>query len=307
MVSDLIKENKKVLNLESGLLLVVTLHKVYEDGSKTITVSLVNDNPAKRDYILDCINAYFQPEIHVLADEKNSFIDVRRNVHLNTNSEIAELEMLYSQIRDYASGHGCAVDWTTNEDGDISELYTAFFPRKEILQMMPSRRFDNEVLQMKYIAEADKDSVITRLKLLTEQYESWIEDIKTQSQSLAPQHKQAAETNISKCEHALNNINASIDALNDDIVYRSFSLANKAMFMQRKNMLKNNGKYKTDADIKWYPFQLAFFLQEIISFADPNSSYRTNVDLLWFPTGGGKTEAYLGIAAFAIFPARSAN
>lgn len=306
-VGDLLNDNKKVIELEAGLLLVITLHKVYSDGSKTITVSLVNDNPAKRDYLLDCINSYFQPEIHILADEKGSFIDVRRNVHLNTNPEIAELEMLYSQISDYASGHGCAVNWKTTNDEEVSELYTSFFPQKEVLQMMPSRRFDNEVLQMNYIAEADRTSVIKGLRLLTEQYKVWIEDLKVKAASLAPQHKQAAEINISKCEHALCNINASIDALSDDIVFRSFALANKAMFMQRKNMLINTGKYISDAEIKWYPFQLAFFLQEIVSFANPNSSYRSNVDLLWFPTGGGKTEAYLGIAAFAIFLRRFRN
>src|SRR4029079_7766615 len=50
----------------------------------------------------------------------------------------------------------------------------------------------------------------------------------------------------------------------------------------------------------WHAFQLAFLLLNVPGIADPNDLKRATVDLLFFPTGGGKTEAYFGIAAFAM-------
>ncbi len=51
----------------------------------------------------------------------------------------------------------------------------------------------------------------------------------------------------------------------------------------------------------WYPFQLAYVLQIIPDIVDKESDWQKTVDLLWYPTGGGKTEAYLALAAFALF------
>jgi hypothetical protein len=50
----------------------------------------------------------------------------------------------------------------------------------------------------------------------------------------------------------------------------------------------------------WRPFQLGFLLQCLSGLADPASPDREICDLLWFPTGGGKTEAYLGLTAFTL-------
>jgi hypothetical protein len=73
----------------------------------------------------------------------------------------------------------------------------------------------------------------------------------------------------------------------------SFRVANRAVARALRRRLSIEAP-------RWRPFQLALILLNLLGLADPRDPHRDTVDLLFFPTGGGKTEAYFGLAAFAM-------
>jgi hypothetical protein len=286
--------------IEENFVVQVFIQKVYEDDSKTITVAIVNKHESNSSLKVNNQNSYFQVECEIYDENETPiFIEKKMLLEISEDREVKNLNLLYSHVNNYAVGHGCAVSYSTNKQG-CYKLKTEVVPGFEINQMKPSISVPSQILQMNFLANEKSETVINGLKQLVKSYDEWIklreEDVKTLANN-----QDIARENLNLCEETKNRISMSLDLLKEKDVFFAFQLANRAMLNQRLNFLKRKTENINLEEITWYPFQLAFFLQEITSIVKPETEDRKLVDLLWFPTGGGKTEAYLGISAFVIF------
>ena len=162
---------------------------------------------------------------------------------------------------------------------------------------------------------------------IVERYRAWIDEREAEIPGLAPVLRPAAERHIALCRECRRRMTEGLDLIaSDSTVREAFELANYAILLQQlrsssravREMQFNEDEgrmFFAAADTpdpldppkgrgKWRPFQLAFILMCLRSVADGKAPERETVELIWFPTGGGKTEAYLGLTAFALFHRR---
>lgn len=290
------------------------LHMKNPDGEKIISVVLTNErhvDDKNREDIAS--NTVLQPYIKISSiDEKKIFAEVSKQIKLTDNDELLEMDMLYMDRKCYAQGHGCSVSWDI-ENEEPTYIESEFLPSSKVMQTKAVESDKNPAFKMHYLFNTDRDQIIQNLKSFVAEYDSWIEKQDNKSKTAKySQHVEIAKQNIDKCRMIALRIQSSIALLEEgtvesNLAWRAFVYANEAMYIQQcrgiiKRARDNNTEPVIDPDkIAWRPFQLAFILLEIKSLVDPDSDDRKIVDLLWFPTGGGKTEAYLGIAAFEIF------
>lgn len=313
---------------------VTALRTKIEDGLWSLSIMLVNDMnevPAK------AIHCIFQPKLSV-SSAQNTFTFIESNPNLDTSNmddEERSLELLYRDKKIYGTGLGVSVDWDIDDEGR-GDIWSDFFPQVEV----PPMSFDlpeNDVvsiekLSMKYLSDldsVDKDQKLSVLKSVVDLYRSWVDGLEIISNSLDSRYKSAATKNIAECKRACDRMYAGIKTLESNSnAYSAFLLANRAMFMQRVHLQMQsdtadvdrypddetiaallrgmNYRKASDDGCRWRPFQIAFLLMDINSVVNDDSPDRDIVDLIWFPTGGGKTEAYLGLTAFTIFYRRLA-
>lgn len=311
---------------------IVALRSKIADDIWAVTIMVVNDlveeAPAKPFHCL------FQPRLEISTDVNSfCFAEYSPNAYANLmDDEERSLELLYRHKKIYGTGLGTSVDWNINQVGRGS-IWNDFFPVKEIPPMsftLPQNELLSDFeLSMKYLSDlgdGDKESKLQSLKNLVTLYKLWVDELEFASKALDAKYSSAATNNIAQCKRAYQRMYAGIDTLRtNNNAYHAFLLANRAMFMQRihiaqQNKLsrKNADRYpedeeiaewlnkldyrkEDDSDCRWRPFQIAFLLMDINSIVEETSQERSLVDLIWFPTGGGKTEAYLGLTAFTIF------
>lgn len=307
------------------------------DGFYTLTFVLVNaivvsgtDDSVNSNYIL------YQNELKLLTDNKNLIIPYRERSSSTDTNEENELNLLYRKKRVFAIGHGTAVNWETIEDNGkekVVQINTAVLPEYDIPQVAPTGNVELSMLELSDIG--DLVSAEKAIRSLSNEYECWINQIEKEandSPELAD-YREAARLNIQKCKITLERIRRGTDFIfntgADSNILKCFMWMNKAMLWQQQRSKVKQRKWKRNSNSfdlagidstslqkfpslkefhsqssfngRWRPFQLAFILMNIESVVNPSSVEREIVDLIWFPTGGGKTEAYLGLTAFTIF------
>lgn len=254
--------------------------------------------------------------------------------------ELALLDLQYRNRVEFAVGHGTATHAVTTERDPTRavRIETTAVPRHEVPVTEapgpddPSRSarvrgaLSGVVLDMSVLATLDGDGLVAAVAPLVDAYEIWLDEQENRLDAGMDGlngHRTAANAALTSAREAARRLRegvallAPIDGVETDAA-EAFRFANHTMWQQRIHTLAADMR-RDDAEVdlvraleevdsernrSWRPFQLAFLLLNLPSLTDPTHRERSRddglVDLLFFPTGGGKTEAYLGLTAFTL-------
>jgi len=266
------------------------LERHLSSGTRSVSVFLVNRRAPDTS---SPDTAYvFQPELAVRADRP--FVprpDLRGTRAEAWDERVADLH--FADAPAYASGHGVSADWE-EVDGACRLLRTTWIPSAEVEKTVTAPVPGVE-LSMEALGALEEPAVRDALGPLVARYREWIEDRAKRATALDGARRETAEELLRLAGVAADRIEAGIDTLARDAdALDAFRVANRAVGRALRKRLQ---QHKSP---QWRAFQLAFLLLNLPGVADPDDPNRETVDLLFFPTGGGKTEAYLGLAAFAM-------
>jgi hypothetical protein len=262
-------------------------------GTRSVSVFLVNNRTpiAKEEGEPDLAYA-FQPELELRNNLP--FVprpDLRGSRAAEWDEQVADLH--FADTPEYATGHGISAEWETVDDRCYL-LRTAWIPSAEVEKTVTVPVPGVELSMDALGALADVSAVEAALRPLVSQYRSWIEERADRLSALSPSRRETASELLRFAGIAASRIERGISVLyTDPDALDAFCIANRSV---ARALRKRLGIEQP----KWRAFQLAFILLNLPGIADPLDPHRETVDLLFFPTGGGKTEAYLGLAAFAM-------
>ncbi len=296
------------------------------DNNTIVTFSLENTKVSSGSSVKDD-DCFFQSKFIIYSQKGFSPLPVEQKV--TKDEDYLSNQLLYRNIKNYAIGHGISAEWDDN--AIVKWISTATFPKYEIKPIIPNSLEGISLDMYKMSKDNNHSETIKELKLLCEKYQEWINDLIKTKGTLDPKYEETANRHISNCEKCLERMKKGVALLEQNkAVQTAFQYMNLAMLQQQlhynlplqtwnKDKMLNNPIQMPVVDNrdtwygdknrygKWRPFQLAFILINLRSMLDHNSNERGIVDLIWFPTGGGKTEAYLGLSAYTIFIRRLLN
>ena len=254
------------------------------------------------------------------------------------DAEEQSLFLLYRESATWGIGHGCAAGWDTEPGQSPTLLYADVMPAVQTPSMTPDiGDADGRAIQlsMRALASLPDDGRTGAWHTLANvgaEYGRWIQARHAELDGLRAHLRDVAERHLAAATACLDRVNAGIEILRtDERARRAFRLANLAMLLQQigtkqlarrplhwnqlAGIIAPRGNHDSPWNVyaenrendkigSWRAFQIAFLLMSLSGASRGDSVDRDVVDLIWFPTGGGKTEAYLGVMAFYMFHQR---
>ena len=306
---------------------------------RLLTITLINKKIAVAAQLdLQCV---FQAGIRVSGQSDGPWIDAYpENLvsDFHDSNPLADENvngLLYRENRTFGVGHGCSVDWIDGRPQRIKQIWSDVLPvfeapatSADLFVNQPDGRRVPLRVSMRLLAGLDpNDDGFADIERLIEEHTKWIQSLEIKAKLIEIKHQNTITALIHNSKECAARIADGLALLREtgpiqDKVRKAFRLTNKAMLVaQRRARLSVRSPVQHDTartewiptiqqidesefhptEGYWRPFQIAFLLMSLRSIYDPDHRDREVVDLIWFPTGGGKTEAYLGLTAFTIF------
>lgn len=297
--------------------------------TRCVSIFLVNRRTPQPETLRDQAFAFqAQLEIH----SEHPFVprpDLRSLASDDWDERVADLQ--FHDVFEFAVGHSVAIDAVVGTQSpeaqrgdqpdahssssrqqpnasDCRTVRTCWIPSSEVERVAP-KSIEGVELSMDALAQlADAGQARQQLGAFATEYRKWIDDQRRTAPQSPARRREMAELLLQRAAVAANRIEQGIALFDSPMVLDAFRIANRVMAVAaRRRLGVMEGKEPASIHPKWRPFQLAFLLMNLPGIVHPESDDRDVVDLLFFPTGGGKTEAYLGLAAFTLVLRRLQN
>jgi hypothetical protein len=281
-------------------------------GHFLVTIHLRVLSESTGDDRLDIPLMLFQVRLAVTPADGRRILEYDTSRSFVSDEESAELRLRYRNRKVYAVGHGMAADWEV-DDGRCVKAFLDPVPAFVVPSLettaFSTDSLESQALRLDRLQRVDQDTheVIRTLDAFVHAFAGWAAEQMKRAENFDAEGSVAVEI-ARRSQMAAERMRGGVDRLRDPRsggLRSAFALGMAAMRLQMLKTELNRGKTEDEVEEpQWRPFQLGFLLISLASTVDSNHPHRDLVDLIWFPTGGGKTEAYLGLAAIEIFRRR---
>ncbi|SHK36038.1 Helicase conserved C-terminal domain-containing protein [Nocardiopsis flavescens] len=283
---------------------------VQGDFLVTVHVRVLSESTGKDRN--DIARMVFQVGLAVMPSVGARILEYASTRTFDADPETAELRLRYRDRKIYAVGHGMAADWEFDTGICTKVLLTsvpAFVVPAVETTGFKEGTVEAEALDLAHLERIDEvpEDVLRSLDAFVDAFAQWAGGQRERARSFGNERAVAARI-AERSLVAVDRMRETVGLLRSPAsgeLRTAFSLGMKAMRLQMRQAAVNRGRGEQRQ--RWRPFQLGFLLVSLASTIDTKHKDRELVDLIWFPTGGGKTEAYLGLAAIEIFRRRLAH